>query len=60
MRIDVITIFPEMFTGPFGASITKRAVEKGILDIHLTNFRDYSFDTIMSMIRRSAAARAWC
>ncbi|WP_294147432.1 tRNA (guanosine(37)-N1)-methyltransferase TrmD [uncultured Selenomonas sp.] len=44
MRIDVITIFPEMFEGPFGASITKRAVEKGILDIHLTNFRDYSFD----------------
>jgi len=44
MRIDVITIFPEMFAGPFGASITKRAVEKGILDIHLTNFRDFSFD----------------
>ena len=44
MRIDVITIFPEMFAGPFGASITKRAVDKGILDIHLTNFRDFSFD----------------
>ena len=44
MRIDVITIFPEMFEGPFGASITKRAVEKGILDIHLTNLRDYSLD----------------
>ena len=44
MRIDVVTIFPEMFAGPFGASITKRAVEKGILDIHLTNFRDFSFD----------------
>ena len=41
MRIDVVTIFPEMFTGPFGASITKRAVDKGIL---LTNFRDFSFD----------------
>ena len=44
MRIDVVTIFPEMFAGPFGASITKRAVDKGILDIHLTNFRDFSFD----------------
>ena len=44
MRIDVVTIFPEMFAGPFGASITKRAVEKGILDIHLTNFRDFSWD----------------
>ena len=41
---DMITLFPEMFAGPFGASITKRAVEKGILDIHFTNFRDYSFD----------------
>lgn len=44
MRIDVVTIFPEMFAGPFGASITKRAVDKGILDFHLTNFRDFSFD----------------
>ena len=44
MRIDMITLFPEMFAGPFGASITKRAVDKGILDIHFTNFRDYSFD----------------
>ena len=44
MRIDMITLFPEMFAGPFGDSITKRAVEQGILDIHYTNFRDYSFD----------------
>ena len=44
MRIDMITLFPEMFAGPFGASITKRAVDKGILDIHFTNFRDYSHD----------------
>ena len=44
MRFDVLTLFPEMFAGPFGASITKRAVEKGILDIHFTNFRDYTED----------------
>ncbi|MDY4474644.1 tRNA (guanosine(37)-N1)-methyltransferase TrmD [Mitsuokella sp.] len=44
MRIDMVTLFPGMFAGPFGDSITKRAVDKGILDIHLTNFRDYSFD----------------
>lgn len=44
MRIDMVTLFPEMFAGPFGDSITKRAVENGILDIHFTNFRDFSFD----------------
>lgn len=44
MRIDMVTIFPEMFAGPFGESITKRAVDKGILDIHFTNFRDYALD----------------
>ncbi|MBQ1417646.1 MAG: tRNA (guanosine(37)-N1)-methyltransferase TrmD [Selenomonas sp.] len=44
MRIDMVTIFPEMFAGPFGDSITKRAVDKGILDIHFTNFRDFAED----------------
>ena len=44
MRIDMVTIFPEMFSGPFGDSITKRAVDKGILDIHFTNFRDFAED----------------
>ena len=44
MRIDMVTIFPEMFTGPFGESMTKRAIDKGILDIHFTNFRDFSDD----------------
>lgn len=44
MRIDMATIFPEMFAGPFGDSITKRAVDNGILDIHFTNFRDYTED----------------
>lgn len=44
MRIDMVTIFPEMFAGPFGDSITKRAVDNGIIDIHFTNFRDYAED----------------
>ena len=44
MRVDILTLFPSMFAGPFGASITKRAVDNGILDIHLTDFRDFSFD----------------
>jgi tRNA (guanine37-N1)-methyltransferase len=42
MRIDILTIFPEMFSGPFGHSIVKRAVEKGLVSIHLHNIRDYA------------------
>jgi len=44
MRIDIITIFPEMFDGPFDHSIVKRAKEKGLVDIHLHQLRDYSTD----------------
>lgn len=44
MRIDIITIFPEMFEGPFTESIVKRAIGKGLVDIHLHNLRDYSTD----------------
>lgn len=42
MRIDIITLFPEMFEGPFGHSIVKRAKDKGIVEIHTHNLRDYS------------------
>lgn len=42
MRIDIITIFPEMFTGPFTHSIIKRAKEKGLVEIILHDLRDYS------------------
>ena len=44
MRIDLVTLFPEMFAGVFGSSIIGRAAERGILDIHYTDFRDYSTD----------------
>ena len=44
MRIDILTIFPEMFQGPFSYSIVKRAVEKGLAEIHLHNIRDYATD----------------
>ena len=44
MRIDILTIFPEMFAGPFDHSIIKRAVEKKVIEIHLHNFRDYATD----------------
>ncbi len=44
MRIDIITIFPEMFDGPFSHSIIKRAMDKGLVDIHLHQLRDYTND----------------
>ncbi len=44
MRIDIITLFPEMFSGPFSHSIIKRAVDKGLTDIHLHDLREYSTD----------------
>ncbi len=44
MRIDILTIFPEMFDGPFSHSIIKRAKEKDLVEIHLHNIRDYSTD----------------
>jgi tRNA (guanine37-N1)-methyltransferase len=42
MRIDIITIFPEMFEGPFSHSMIKRAKLKGLAEIHIHNLRDYS------------------
>lgn len=42
MRIDILTIFPEMFDGPFSHSIIKRAVAKQIVEIHIHNIRDFS------------------
>ena len=42
MRIDIMTLFPEMFTGFLTESIIKRAVEKGLVTINVINFRDYS------------------
>ncbi len=44
MRIDIITIFPEMFEGPFSHSIIKRAKDKKLVDIHLHQLRDYTTD----------------
>lgn len=42
MRIDIITVLPELVESPFSASILKRAQEKGLVEIHLHNLRDYS------------------
>jgi len=42
MRIDILTILPKLFEGPFNDSILKRAQEKGLVEIHIHNIRDYS------------------
>ena len=44
MRIDILTLFPEMFESPLSHSILKRAQDKGIVDIALTNTRDFAGD----------------
>lgn len=44
MRIDILTLFPEMFRGPFEESIIRRARERGQVQIRLLNIRDYTTD----------------
>jgi len=44
VRVDIFTLFPEMFAGPFNSSILKRAVDQGILNFKIHNIRDYSHD----------------
>lgn len=44
MRIDILTILPKLFDGPFSDSILKRAQEKGHVSLHVHNIRDYSTD----------------
>lgn len=44
MRIDIITIFPEMFTGPFDCSIIRRARDTGLLTVNTVNPRDFTTD----------------
>ena len=44
MKIDVLTLFPEMFVGPLDFSMVKRARDAGILDLRVVNLRDYTHD----------------
>ncbi len=44
MRIDILTLFPEMFAGPFQESILKIAQERGRVEIRVSNLRDYTTD----------------
>ncbi len=42
MRIDIITVLPELLQSPFEVSILKRAIEKGIVEVHTHNLRDWA------------------
>lgn len=44
MRIDILTVLPELLESPLGHSIVKRARNKGIVEIHVHNLRDFSTD----------------
>ncbi|MCP4311869.1 MAG: tRNA (guanosine(37)-N1)-methyltransferase TrmD [Bacteroidetes bacterium] len=44
MRIDIITVLPDLLSGPLDHSIIKRAREKGVVEIHVHNLRDFSND----------------
>ena len=44
MRIDIITVSPELIKSPFEHSIIKRAINKGIVEVHFHNLRDYSLN----------------
>jgi tRNA (guanine37-N1)-methyltransferase len=44
MRIDIFTLFPPMFAGPFENSILKRAAAQGLVNINIHNIRDYTHD----------------
>ncbi len=42
MRIDIITLLPDLLKSPFEGSIMKRAIEKGLVEVYIHNLRDYS------------------
>jgi len=44
MRFDILTLFPQMFESPFSESIIKRAVDAGLISIHIHNIRDFAHD----------------
>lgn len=44
MRFDVLTLFPEIFSGYLGESLLKLAIERGLVEVHLHNIRDWAKD----------------
>lgn len=49
MRIDIITVLPELLKSPFEASILKRAIDADLVEVHFHNLRDYTTDNYKSI-----------
>ena len=49
MKIDIVTLFPDMFNGPFGESIIKRAQDEGKVEIKIHNLRNWCEDKYKSV-----------
>ena len=49
MRIDIITVLPELLKSPFEASILRRAIDAGLVSVHFHNLRDYTSDRYKSI-----------
>ena len=49
MRIDIITVLPELLKSPFEASILKRAIEAGLVSVHFHNLREYAIGNYKSI-----------
>ena len=49
MRIDIITVLPELLKSPFEASILRRAIDAGLVSVHFHNLRDYTSDKYKSI-----------
>jgi len=49
LRVDILTLFPEIFQPVLGSSILKRAAEKGLVEYHLKNIRDFATDAHKSV-----------
>ena len=49
MRIDIISVVPDLLKSPFEASILKRAISDGIVDIHIHNLREFTSDNYKSV-----------
>ena len=49
LRVDILTLFPEMFAPILGTSIPKRAADKGLVEYRLTNIRDFATDAHQSV-----------
>lgn len=49
LKIDILTLFPEMFAGPFDYSIVRRAADKSLVEIKIHNLRDWATDKYKSV-----------